>query len=355
MVAPIKNNPFSADEHLLYFAEFTKAVQYAGGTTPHMLMAAEASRRQEDIREKLWWAGCYAFVYNFATAEVIYNSWAPGEWKYDELVDWARENWKGIKFRKERKAARSPERLATCMTTYAEFADTLQDKEWFMADYLSNEDRYQMAFDDLCDSVKYMGRYIAIRWVEVIRRVFNMNLEMPDLRVKDGEHPRKALALIYPKYEKHLMGGNSESELRISNMVVEYCKEDMYKLYGVETDYYTMQSLLCEYKQSCLGKRQYPGKSVDTALSYFDKVYEYWGEEAKSESIIYDVRKSIFPEFVLGELHGWHRVRDELGAVLVDYDYTWSDYIYDYMKTDGNFSKPVLRGTRRAILDYEGV
>jgi len=57
------------------------------------------------------------------------------------------------------------------------------------------------AFDDVTSAIKYMGRYIVIRWLEVARRAFNLpHLAMPDLRSKDGDHPRKALALMYPWY-----------------------------------------------------------------------------------------------------------------------------------------------------------
>jgi hypothetical protein len=350
MASPIKNNPFDADHHLKYFAEFTRAVEFAGGTTPHMLMVAESANRQKDFQEKLWWAGCYAFVYNYATAEIIRNTWRPGAWKYDELVTWARDNWKGIKFRKERKAARSPERLATCMDTYFQYMITVENREWFVNDTLSSTARYNAAFDDICNEVKYMGRYIAIRWIEVIRRVFNLAMEMPDLRPRDGDHPRKALALMYPEYHDELMGGNSDSEIAVTNDVVEFCKQDMKELYGVSTDYYTMQSLLCEYKQSCLGRKQYPGKSIDTELVYFDKICnDWWGDRLRDNTIMFDVRKTIFPECMLGELQGWTGVRNELGNVLADYGYTWSDYIYDYIKTT-DFSSPVYRSNRRTIL-----
>ena len=347
MASAIKDNPFSADYHLLYFAEFVKAVQDAGGTTPHMLMTVESARRQKHTYEKLWWAGCYAFVYNYASAEVLYNHWRPGEWTGDALSKWIGENWKGIKFRKERKAARSVARLTTCMQTYYDFMERVPDRDWFRSkNGYSGGERYNAAFEDICNNVKYMGRYIAIRWLEVVRRVFDIDMEMPDLRSRDGDHPRKALALMYPEHLTALMGGNSDAEIAETDEVVEICKEDLRKLYGVKTDYYTMQSLLCEYKQSCLGRRQYPGKSVDSELSYFEKVCtDWWGDAFREQTIMYDVRRTIFPSYMLGEVQGWSGVREELGNVLVDHGYTWSDRVYNYVKTK-DFSNPVLRSSK---------
>lgn len=342
MVSPIKDNPFTAEEHKRYFAEFCLGVQRAGGTTPHMLMAVESTRKK-GIREALWRGGCYAFVYNMATAEIIWKNWDPGEWTHDELVKWIADNWKGLKFRKERKAARSPERLATCMDTYYAYMLKVPYREWFWSDELDPEIRYRMAFDDICDEVKYMGRYIAIRWLEFVRRAFDVDMPMPDIFPKDGDHPRKALALMFPEDEEVLMrGGNCDSAVNTVNLITKVLQAILKKDYSVDIDFYTMQSLLCEYKQSCLGGRQYPGKSVDTAVAYLDKVYEYWGEDLKAGSEIWQYRKNIFPSFVLGEEQGWNGVRNELGKVLREYGYTWSDYLYDYAKTT-DLANPVER------------
>jgi hypothetical protein len=344
MVSPITDNPFDGQTHIKHFAEFCRGVEFAGGTTPHMLMAVEACNRQDSVQEKLWWAGCYAFVYNFATAEMINREWRPGEWVGKaELESWATENWKGLKFRKERRAARSPKKLAVCMDTYGTYMKKVPERDWFTDNSIHPRERYFMAFDDICKEVKYMGRYIGIRWVEVINRVFDTNTTMPDLLPKGGEHPRKALALMYPDYHDPLMGGNDADTIKIVNGVVETCLNDLYTHYGVDTDYYTIQSLLCEYKQSVLGRKQYPGKSVDTAITYWNKIYdEWWGEEEAEKSIMWDVRKKLFPLEMLGEVQGWNGVRDELGGVLREYEYTWSDYVYDYMKTT-DLGSPYIR------------
>jgi len=129
------------------------------------------------------------------------------------------------------------------------------------------------------------------------------------------------------------------------NEVVEYCREDLLGEFGIDVDYYTMQSLLCEYKQSALAGKQYPGKSIDTFLAYFKKVYDYWGKDEAAESELWAVRKAIFPEWSLGEVQGWDWTREELGKTLPDYGYTWSDILYDYVatKASNSFNNPVKR------------
>jgi hypothetical protein len=336
MVSPIRNNPYTPKLHKQFFAEFVETVQYAGGTTPHMLMIVESARRQSKVEEQLWWAGCYAFVYNYATAEVIYNNWRPDQkWGYKDILYWLEQNKSGIKMRKERKAVFALPKLAECICSYRDYMHTLQDRRWF------TQGGYNDAFEDVCANVKYMGRYIVIRWIEVIRRLYQLDLEMPDLRNRDGEHPRKALALMYPEFEKVLMGGNSNEEIEQVDIITMICKI-MLEQHNIYADFYTLQSLLCEYKQSVLGKRQYPGKSIDSELVYYKKVNDFWGSKYADKSIMYDVRKTIFPKEVLGEISGWDGVRKPLESVLVDFGYTWSDFKYVYPRTT-DFSNPYRR------------
>jgi len=322
------------EQHLRHFAEFCIGVQLCGGTTPHMLMAAEAARRETSTRDRLWWIGCYAFVYNFATAEAIHMAWNWDTLEPAPLRAWLTENWKGIKWRKERKAARSVEKLAECMETYAAYVQKVSGRPWFArASGMTDRQRYEAAFEDMIENVKYMGRYIAIRWIETVGRVFALPLTMPDLRARDGEHPRKALSFMYPEAREVLMGGNDDATCAAVDEVVEQLRLDLRRFYGFTLDYYTMQSLLCEYKQSFLSQRQYPGKSVDTALRYWAGVAEYWGDRYTDRTIMWDVRQALFPAFVLGEKNGWDTVRPELGTTLVQHGYTWCDAFHDYKRT----------------------
>jgi hypothetical protein len=63
---------------------------------------------------------------------------------------------------------------------------------------------------------------------------------------------------------------------------------------------------------------------------YKEKAEPHW----KYESTFYDVRKAKFPHEALGELWGWYEVRKDLGAVLYDHGYMWSDLLYSYMDTE---------------------
>jgi len=318
------------DEHFLHFAEFVKGVQLSGGTTPHVAMTVESLSRLDDPREKLWFAGCYALTYNWPSAERIFLEWPVDSFNQADFLMWTEEHWAGIPLRKERKAVFRKPFFAESLASYHRFIDTLS---WPAT--------YPEALAEFDAGCRYMGRYIAIRWLEVVRRAFGTEWVMPDIHSDGGQHPRKALALLYPEDGPALLGGNSARELLVSDQAAARCLLDLNMAYGIETDYYTIQSLLCEYKQSVLGRKQYPGKSIDTEMDYFRRVYAHWGEERQQQSSFYDVREACFPVWALGEWNGWDGVRPELGGVLADHGYTWSDTLYDYTATT-NFAEPVL-------------
>lgn len=327
------------DEHFLHFAEFVKGVQLSGGTTPHVSMTVESMSRLEDPREKLWFAGCYALTYNWPSAERIFLEWPVDDFNQADFLLWTEEHWAGIPLRKERKAVFRKPFFAESLASYRTFIDTLS--------WPASYQEAALEFDRGC---RYMGRYIAIRWLEVARRAFGTAWVMPDIHSDGGQHPRKALALIYPDDAPALLGGNSARELLVSDQAAERCLLDLNTAYGIETDYYTIQSLLCEYKQSILGRKHYPGKSIDTEMDYHRRVYDYWGPERGQQSSFYSVREACFPAWALGERSGWGGVRKELATVLADYGYTWSDTLYDYHATT-DFASPVLLDpTRRSLL-----
>lgn len=325
------------EDHFRHMAEFVRGVELVGGTTPHVLMTVESMNRLDDPLEKLWFAGCYALAYNWPTAERIWQQWRPGDFDPDLFLPWLERNWAGLPIRKERKAIYRKEYFTESARSYLAFATELA-----AADPADWPQDYENAYSYFGQSCKYMGRYIGIRWLEVCRRAFGLPWRMPDVRADGGEHPRKALALLYPQDAPLLLGGNGKREIAVTDLAADRLLVDMALEYGISSDYYELQSLLCEYKQSYLGKKHYPGKSIDTEMDYFRRVYDHWGAAAREESTFYDVRARLFPDYSLGEIQGWDGVRPELGGVLTTYGYTWSDAVYDYTATT-DFANPALR------------
>jgi len=331
------------DEHFVHLAEFIKAVELAGGTTPHVAMTVESMRRIDDPLEKLWFAGCYALTYNWPAAERLWLEIRPDE--APGMLPWLEEHWAGLPLRKERKAVFRKPYFVESAAAYARFA---KDIVYSTAPGGPGWPKtYEEAFDIFNRRTRYMGRYIAIRWLEVMRRAFPSRAGdwvMPSILSDGGQHPRKTLALLYPSDAPALLGGNRPAELAVADEAASRLKLDLDLCYGLKTNFYELQSLLCEYKQSALGRKQYPGKSIDTEMDYRERVVRHWG---LVDTDFWSVRAAVFSSWTLGEVQGWHGVRPELGSVLADFGYTWSDAVYDYNQTlgFGDFSAPVRRLT----------
>lgn len=326
-------------DHLLHLAEFIKGVELSGGTTPHVSMTVAAMAGIDDPLEKLWFAGCYALTYNWPTAERIWLEWRPEDFNEIDFLLWCEEHWAGIYLRKERKAVFRRPFFAESAASYLAFSRRLLEQPWPAA--------YEDAFSEFTTGCRYMGRYIGIRWMEVMRRAFDTEWLMPDIHADGGQHPRKALALVYPADAEALLGGNSKRELQITDNVAARCLLDLELEFNLKPTYYDLTSLLCEFKQAWFSRRHFPGKSLDSELVYYKKVTDYWGSEG---SAFYQLRADCFPSWSLGEESGWVGARPELGSLIRDHGLVWSDAIYDYSKTT-DFAHPALRDpTRTSIL-----
>lgn len=279
--------------------------------------------------KKLWAAGCYIGVYNVPTALALMRNLDP----YDVAASreatehWVRENWKGLAFRRERRAVRSVPKLARFLHEYAQWMMTCTEESWWLKDYGSAEERYEMAWKS-CQRVAGLGRYVALKLLEFLRRYVSAPIELPDLRPAGGWSPRAGLALLYPEDAEQLNGDDRRPHLALANARAEDAWRQLAERDIVLTRY-NLQVLLCDFKQCYIGRRQFPGRSQDSELEYEAKIEPHWGKDGNMRA----ARQALFPHKALGELAGWTHVRKELGNVLRDCGYMWSDLLFSYRDT----------------------
>jgi hypothetical protein len=275
--------------------------------------------RDLDYEAKVWRAGCYIGVYNVPTAELIWRAWptagavtkaAPGV-----LQGWLSENWGLVATRRERRSVRTPAQLARFLEEYA--AWTIEQASWrYSTDWNANYERFWAE----SQRVYSLGRYVALKLLEFLRRYVEAPVEQPDLRLKDGWSPREGLALLYPGQIDDLARDDVAEHL--GQIARDRLLED-----GLELTRFEMQVLLCDYKQAYVGQRQYPGRSLDSELEYWSKA----GSPGDTE--MWNARRRLFPDAALGEVNGWWTVRKELGTLMREAGYVWSDLRYDYLRT----------------------
>jgi hypothetical protein len=328
-----KSISVTTEEHWKFFAEFCHYDRLAGGPDPHMACIGHMAKDCNEI-DRIWYAGCYIGVYNVPTAEVIFNelSWSASP---QLITTWVDRHWDGLSFRRERRAVRSRAKLAKYLISYSEWMR--KDHAWWDG-LMSPTEAYEAAWRDV-HKVYGIGRYVALKLLEFFQRYCDAPIELPDMRPSGGWSPREALALLYPEHAMILKSSDPRLDV-IANHKFEEARVYLELGLGVSLDRYNMQVLLCDYKQSVIGKRQYPGRSQDSELDYAREVHSYFGED---DTTMWETRKAIFPHWALGELNGWEDVRSELGNVLADYKYTWSDAVYSWRESKDNLAKPVVR------------
>jgi hypothetical protein len=328
---------FTTEEHWKFLSEFARWECKAGGPDPHMVLSGEMSKHLP-LEERLWRGGCYIAVYNSPYAEVLWRMW---DWeriqktKEAELFNWLTANFKRITMRRERRCVRRPDWMTEYLQGYARFVVTLPE----LIDSLdgSPEENFELVWDAVL-TVTRLGRYVAIKLLEYYRRYCGADVRHPDIRPAGGISPREMLGYLWPDYPQVAEHDDSPEVLALVNKLVCITQKRLLDEFGVDLDMFQLQVMLCDYKQSWKGLRQYPGRSIDSEMVYALKMEQEWN----TTSEIWPIRKRLFPHEHLGELQGWDVVRKDVAEVLGTQGYTWTDLKYDYKATK-DLSNPVKR------------
>lgn len=336
----------SAERHWSQFAAFCRYELAAGGPDPHMRYVSWINRGETEI-ERAWRAGVYAVgVYNVATAEAIWQHWPAGAAASNPagLTRWIDDNWAGLKLRRERRAIRTRAKLAMTLIRYRAWVNRM----FTIRGQLDPDPRhaYRQIWAEM-DQIPGAGRYAMFKLIETLRRSIGLEVDLPDLRPAGGWSPRLTLAALMPavcSVEEAYV--DRPGALAQSEFVAERARGNLHELTGLGVDRYRFEVFLCDYRQSAEGRRQYPGRSNDSELSYAAAVEAYFGPRV--QLALPAARAALTPDWARGELNGWAGVRDELGPVLAEHGYTWSDALYEYAP-GLDVSTPALRSGVRDV------
>lgn len=331
-------------DHWARFAEFCHWEQKVGGPDPQIAMIGHLGKAEN--RDALWLAGCYAAVYNVAGAYVLMDRLHRDmalHWPPADLAAFLEAHWRGIPIRKERRAIRTPGKLARSLKSYAEWCETGTQYRPWMNPENKPTDNYALAWKDILN-VYGIGRYVAIKWLEWAQRHHGAPIDLKDIRSRGGWSPRQALAVLWPGMEDICNSTDPATDQpveKLADVTIRRLAED----YGVHVTHFGLQVMLCEYRESYESRRQYPGRSHDSEMKYIRAVEEYWGPQPE----LWAVRQTLFPIEALGEFGGWEGPREDVAQVLADYGYTWTDVKYDYPASRKmvDLSTPAVRGIVR--------
>lgn len=319
------------DAHWTTFGEFCKFELASGGPDPQLPTVLYMSKGLP-MQERLWRAGCYIALHNLPYGELIWRQW---DWPsvnsagVDEIESWFVANFRKFDMRVERRCVRRPDWLTACLVGLRDFIrdyDNLKDRCAKVGDPV-------LAYDlvwDRAEEVPYFGRYILIKFLELIKRHGELNIESPDIRPAGAWSPRLMLSILWPDFVCIAENSNCQEYLQLVNDLAPRTLKRLSNDSGVDLSLFQLQVLLCEYRECWQSRNYYPGCSLDEELGFCLSAENRWGHK----SDMWAARAALFPKNHLGELQGWDNVRKILGTTLADYGYVWSDLKYDYKRTN---------------------
>ncbi len=329
---------FTTDDHWRYFSEFCRLELASGGPDPQLAMVADMTAHLP-LTDRVWAALCYIAPYNVPYGEVV---WTRHPWdsvcsSIADLNTWIDQAFADGKFvtRFERRCVRRADWMREYFAGAREFVLEYQELSTY-CEALPFPRAYDYAYARVT-SVPRIGRYVAIKLIELLRRSAGLQVITPDIRPRDAWSPRLTINALLPELTL-TRKGNDPALLAAVNAGCDTIIARLEAEYDIHIDLFQLQVLLCEYRESWEGKRQYPGRSLDSELGYARRAEEQWGHK----SGIWESRARLFPHQHLGEREdrGWPGPRKDVAVVLATHKYTWSDLVYDYTKT-GNMAEPV--------------
>jgi len=315
-----------AETHMHFLSEFTRLEQAVGGPDPHMRIVCEGLVRDvaDTPEHRAWLIGCYLGPYNVPSGEVVLHYWPDPAMVVanpDEFATWVESAWKQLSLRRERRAIRTPRKFTAHMLGYAEWCLRVAPTIGSARDADEVWDRLMLIAGN--------GRYATIKLYEALHRVGVIDYPFPDIRPSGGWSPREMLARLHPDTAAHLNAGNTAVLCQIANDKASISRRHLSERLGAQVDWYTMEVVLCEYKQAWDGG-QYPGRAHDSELGHVRKVTPLW-PDVPFKTL--DIRRELFPEIALGEVRGWDGRREGLGGCPSAHGYMWSDTLYDWDAT----------------------
>lgn len=314
-------------DHWPLFKRFVRAELATGGPDPQIALMAHIPKDLPGV-ERVWLAGCYGAHHCVPSAYMVWKTFRPGEVMDhpDRLEDWLGENWDYLPVRPEMRSHRMLEKRSQCLADFAAFAlaQSWADEAW----------AYEGMWAHSQYVVNYYGRYMAIKFLEMLRRSVAPWLVMPDMRAKGAWSPRMALSYLYPE---NLLLAQREIKSQEADMLVEqYAKralEDLAKD-GIEINFFQLQVMLCEYREMLVGG-YYAGASHDEELDYM-RIAKGGGVNFQE---VLDARKAIFPHWALGELNGWDGLRKPCFSMFKTNGIVWSDKDISWDKEKHNHAE----------------
>lgn len=269
----------------------------SGGPDSHMEMAVHLARGSED---PAWRIACYLAPYSPVTGAVLFTTWptaAKALSNQEEFRAFITKYRQGLIIRKDRRSVLAPDKLTDCLLSLAVWQ--MQELPKFQTP--PEFETHLFDFEDVWTSVngiQHVGRYMAQKHIEALRRAGLIRLGQPDVRPKDAKYVRRGIDMLFAtELEKR---GNKPDALAAVNEAADCAATYLDRI----VSWFQLEVLLCNFRQGLSGR--YPGRTQDSDRVAYEKALAFWGEPYMTHAFdFYGLRRELFNSDYLGEIRGW--------------------------------------------------
>lgn len=281
------------------FAEFVRTETGVFGPDCQLKLLVALGGGATDA-ERVWLNGCYGAHHCVPSGYAVWKQFRASDllepYTQERLYDWLNRNWDLLPVRPEMRSHRMIEKRWRCLVDFAHYA---MSHRW-------QNGTYEEVWADSISQVKYYSRYMAIKYLELLRMTVRPDLQLRDLRARNAWSPRIGLALMFPGKIGRIVGDrddNSDYAIELAEECALEVLEELKDVYGIEISHFQLQVLLCNFREMLVGGF-YPRAGHDEEMDYLKLA-----DDLESTKDVWTMRSHLFPRHLLGEHGGWHGIQ----------------------------------------------
>jgi hypothetical protein len=209
-------------------------------------------RFEHNLEQKYWICWIYGTTYHLPTAWIIWNEF-PDYHLVDQnrLEDWNNKNYKRLRYQNDTKYNKGY--LPQQFKSYKKWVmynnpSNYQHKRF---ENLINKNSFKIIWDSINNNLYKFGRYSTWYYLQTLKDCIGLSINVNDLKLNDysgSKSHRNGLCFA--------LGKDEWVNKKLSNDCIEYLeyeakniKNDLFKKYKTNIDFYSMETCLCSFKK----------------------------------------------------------------------------------------------------------
>lgn len=275
-----------------------------------------------DTDQRFWLAWLYSTCYSAPTAfYMIVNLPRPEYISQSEIDSWWSANKNNLVFESDRRYVKNRDEFPRMFESYREYTKHGQAATFLQMRQSSEEETYEKIYSDVASRLYFFGRYSIFMYLETIYNLTKFPMTATGLDLRKARTSRNGLCYALGKDDWVRKSGE---QTKLTQKEIDYLQQQLQRLYNeliaenpdVPTTYWNLETSLCAYYKLFRAKR-YAGYYIDRQMEELAKMQQLNPDKADWD-LLWQFRRSHFNPLTLGEVQGWHGVRECMMSYFLD-------------------------------------